>query len=60
MFVGAITLSADAMTLIYYLLEGQLTVRLLLKTTSLFVIAGSLVLYLTFTLRSEAKTEAEG
>ncbi len=60
LFVGAITLSGDAMTLIYFLLEGQLTVRLLLKTAVLFLIAGSLVLYLAFTLRSEAKTEAQG
>ncbi len=59
LFVGAITLAGDAITLIYYLLEGQLTVRLLLKTAVLFLIAGSLVLYLAFTLRSETKTEAE-
>lgn len=57
LFVGAVTLSADVITLIYYLLEGQLTVRFLLKVTALFLIAGSLVLYLAFTLRSE--TEAE-
>ena len=57
LFVGAVTLAADVITLIYYLLEGQLTVRFLLKVTVLFLIAGSLVLYLAFTLRSE--TEAE-
>ncbi len=60
LFVGAITLSGDAITLIYYLLEGQLTVRLLLKAGVLFLIAGSLVLYLALTLRSEANMEAEG
>ena len=48
------------MTLIYFLLEGQLTLRLLLKTAVLFLIAGSLVLYLAFTLRSEMKTEGVG
>ena len=48
------------MTLIYYLLEGQLTARFVLKAAVLFLIAGSLVLYLAYTLRSEAKTEAEG
>ncbi len=47
------------MTLIYYLLEGQLTDRLLLKAAVLFLIAGSLVLYLALTLRSETQTEAE-
>ena len=57
LFVGAITLSADVMTLIYFLLEGQLTTRLALKAAVLFFIAGGLVVYLTLTLRSEA-TEA--
>ena len=56
-FVGALTLSGDAMTLIYFLLEGQLTVRFLLKAAVLFLIAGSLVLYLVFTLRSETERE---
>ncbi len=58
-FVGALTLSGDVMTLVYFLLEGQLTVRLLLKTAVLFGIAGSLVLYLAITLRSEGKLEVE-
>ena len=57
LFVGAITLSGDAITLIYFLLEGQLTVRLLLKTAVLFLIAGSLVVYLALTLRSETEGE---
>ena len=57
-FVGALALSGDVMTLIYFLLEGQLTIRFLLKAAVLFLIAGSLVLYLVFTLRSEARTEA--
>jgi hypothetical protein len=57
LFVGAVTLSADAITFIYYLFEGQLTVRFLLKVTVLFLIAGSLVYYLAFTLRSETETE---
>jgi hypothetical protein len=57
LFVGAVTLSADVMTFIYYLFEGQLTVRFLLKVVMLFLIAGSLVHYLGYTLRSE--TEAE-
>lgn len=58
-FVGAITLAGDVMTLIYYLLEGQLTVRFVLKAAVLFLIAGSLVLYLAFTLRSETEAETE-
>jgi hypothetical protein len=56
LFVGAITLAADVMTLIYFMLEGQLTARFLLKAAVLFLIAGSLVLYLALTLRSEADT----
>jgi hypothetical protein len=56
LFVGAITLAGDVVTLIYFLLEGQLTLRLVLKAAVLFLIAGSLVLYLAFTLRSEADT----
>lgn len=57
LFVGMVTLSADTICLIYYLLEGQLTVRFLLKVTVLFLIAGSLVLYLGMTLRKETGTE---
>jgi hypothetical protein len=55
-FVGALTLTGDVITLIYFLLEGQLTTRLLLKATALFLIAGSLVLYLAMTLRGEKET----
>lgn len=58
-FAGALTLSGDVMTLIYYLLEGQLTVRFLLKAALLFAISGGLVFYLVNTLRSEAQTETE-
>lgn len=57
LFVGAVTLSADAITFIYYLFEGQLTIRFLLKVTALFLIAGSLFYYLAFTLRSETEPE---
>jgi hypothetical protein len=56
LFVGAITLAGDVITLVYFLLEGQLTLRLVLKAVVLFLIAGSLVLYLALTLRSEMDT----
>jgi hypothetical protein len=59
LFVGAITLSGDAMTLIYYLLEGQLTLRFVLKAAVLFLIAGGLVGYLAFTLRSETQVPTD-
>jgi hypothetical protein len=55
LLVGAVTLSTDVITLIYFLLEGQLTVRFLLKATALFLIAGSVFLYLAFTLRGETE-----
>ncbi len=57
LFVGMITLSANTMTLIYFLLEGQLTIRFALKALTLFLIAGGLVGYLAFTLRSETHKE---
>lgn len=56
-FVGALTLSGDVMTLIYFLLEGQLTIRLLCKAAMLFLIAGGLVFYLLLTLRGEKGAE---
>lgn len=56
LFIGAITLSGNTMTLIYFLLEGQLTVRFVLKAAVLFLIAGGLVGYLALTLRSEARS----
>ena len=57
-FVGALTLAGDIITLIYFLLEGQLTVRLVLKAGVLFLIAGGLVLYLALTMRGETPVEA--
>jgi hypothetical protein len=57
LFVGVVTLSTDTITFVYYLFEGQLTIRFLLKVSVLFLIAGSLVYYLGFTLRSESETE---
>lgn len=59
LFAGLVALSTDVITLIYFLLEGQLSTRFLLKVTVLFLIAGSLVLYLVLTLRSEAAAVAE-
>ena len=55
LFVGALTLTGDVMTLIYFLLEGQLTIRFLLKASVLFGITGGVVLYLALTLRSETE-----
>lgn len=57
-FIGVLTMSGDVMALIYFLLEGQLTIRFLLHAAVLFLIPGSLVLYLVYTLRSESQMEA--
>ena len=55
LFVGVITLSVNAMTLVFFWLEGQMTIRFVLKVVCLFMIAGCLVGYLAWTLRSEAQ-----
>lgn len=55
LFVGTITLAGDLMALIYLLLEGQMTVGILLKGGVLFLITGGIVLYLSLTLRSESE-----
>ncbi len=55
LFVGAVTISGDVITAVYYFVEGDLTVRFLLKVAVLFVVTGALFLYLALTLRSEAE-----
>ncbi len=55
LFVGAVTILADVITVVYYLVEGDLTVRFLLKVLVLFVITGALFVYLALVLRSEAE-----
>ena len=57
LFVGAVTILADVITVVYYLVEGNLTVRFLLKVLVLFVITGSLFIYLALTLRSEGEAK---
>lgn len=59
LFVCAITLSGDIMALIFFLLEGQMTTRFVLKAVVLFLTTGGLVCYLARTLRSEAQTETD-
>ena len=56
-FVGAFILSGDLMMLVFYVLEGELTLRFLLKAFLLFTIIGGVVLYLSLTLRSEMQAE---
>jgi hypothetical protein len=55
LFVGAVTIMADVITVVYYLVEGDLTVRFLLKVGVLLIITGALFIYLALTLRSEGE-----
>ncbi|MEX0678400.1 MAG: DUF5671 domain-containing protein [Pirellulales bacterium] len=55
LFVGAVTIMGNVITVVFYLVEGDLTVRFLLKVGVLFVITGAIFIYLALTLRSEAE-----
>jgi hypothetical protein len=55
LFVGAVTIMGDVITVVYYLVEGDLTVRFLLKVAALFVVTGGIFIYLALTLRAEGE-----
>jgi len=55
LFVGAVTLMSDVICTVYYLVEGDLTTRFLLKVLVLFVVTGGVFLYLALVLRSESE-----
>jgi hypothetical protein len=55
LFIGAVMLMGDVITVVYYLVEGDLTVRFLLKVGALFLVTGTLFVYLALTLRSEGE-----
>jgi hypothetical protein len=55
LFVGAVTLMSDVICTVYYLVEGELTTRFLLKVLALFVVTGGTFLYLALVLRSESE-----
>jgi len=57
LFVGAVTIMANVITVVFYLVEGDLTVRFLLKVGALAVVTGALFVYLALTLRSEAEAK---
>lgn len=58
LFVGAVTIMTDLICVVYYLVEGDLTVRFLSKVLALFVITGVIFLYLSLVLRSESEAAA--
>jgi hypothetical protein len=55
LFVGAVTILTDVIVVVYYLVEGDLTVRFLLKVLALLGITAGLFVYLALVLRSEAE-----
>ncbi len=55
LFVGAVTIMADVITVVFYAVDGDLTVRFLLKVLALFIVVGALFIYLALTLRYEGK-----
>lgn len=55
LFVGAVTIMGDVILVVFYLVEGDLTIRFLLKVAVLFVITAALFTYLALTLRAEAE-----
>jgi uncharacterized damage-inducible protein DinB len=56
LFVGAVTIMTDFICVIYFLVEGDLTVRFLLKVLTLLIVTGSIFIYLSLVLRSESET----
>jgi hypothetical protein len=58
LFVGAVTLLGDVITLVYFLFEGELTLRFVLKVAVLFVITGAVFVYLALTLRGTKEARA--
>jgi hypothetical protein len=58
LFVGAVTIMTDVICVVYFLVEGDLTIRFLLKVLTLLVITGSISLYLSLVLRSESEAAA--
>jgi hypothetical protein len=55
LFVGAITIATDVITLVYFLFEGQLTTRIVLKALVLFLIAGTGLTYLALCMRHDSE-----
>jgi len=49
-----VTIMSDVICVVYFLVEGDLTARFLLKVLALLVITGSIFLYLSLVLRSES------
>jgi hypothetical protein len=55
LFIAAGTIIGDLITLLYNLLQGELTVRFILKVITVFLIAGAVFGYYLWNLRKEEK-----
>jgi predicted anti-sigma-YlaC factor YlaD len=53
LFIGALTLIGDLVTLIYNFLGGELSTRFVLKVLTVAAIAGAVLVYYSVDLRSE-------
>jgi hypothetical protein len=52
LFIAAMALAGDVITLIFRLLEGEISIRFLLKVTVVFVVAGITFSYYILSLRT--------
>jgi uncharacterized protein DUF5671 len=59
LFVAAIALGADFVTLVYYFLQGELSLRFLLKVSVVCLVAGMVFAYYLKTVRMPPKALAE-
>lgn len=53
LFIAAATLMIDVITLVFSLLEGELSMRFLLKVLTVFIIAGATFLYYFLSLKAQ-------
>jgi len=53
LFVGATVIVCDAVTLLYYMLGGELTVRFVLKTLTVAVVSGSIFGYYLWDVKGD-------
>ncbi|TSC78606.1 MAG: hypothetical protein G01um101425_1008 [Candidatus Peregrinibacteria bacterium Gr01-1014_25] len=58
LFITALALIGDGVTLLFYLLEGELTARFLLKVGVVFLLAGLTFIYYFLALRAPAEGRA--
>ncbi len=59
LFVTAAALAGDVITLVYYLLEGELSVRFLLKVFTILVLAGMTFVYYFLSLKWDPRKQQQ-